>query len=596
MRHYRQALIRRFCVSSSIANRSMNLAKQSFSLGARLEKFVEAELETLRINNIVRRLWQRDNSVWTGADEDQWLGWLDSVEASLRHIGDYQTFARDVKEAGFTDVLLLGMGGSSLGPEVLAGTFGHIAGRPLLRILNSTVPAQIRATEAIVDLARTLFIVSSKSGGTTEPNALKDYFFARAAERLGVDKTGRNFVAVTDPGSPLEKVAKNDGFRRIFHGEPSIGGRYSVLSPFGLVPAAAAGADVASLLEAARVMVRACGPNVPLGDNPGARLGAALGVAAREGRDKVTIFTSPRLGEFGAWAEQLLAESTGKNGKALIPVDAEPLGGPEVYGRDRFFIDLSVDGDADPRRMAALAALEKAGHPLVRIALTSPVQIGQEFFRFEIATAIAGALLGINPFDQPDVEASKTKTRELVRAFESRGRLPQEAPVAFDGAMEIYTDTKNAAAARRSGAGENPESWLKALFETLRDGDYVALLAYIARDKASIEKLQKLRLAVRDRKGVATSVGFGPRYLHSTGQAYKGGPNTGVFLQITADDTPDLAIPGRSASFGIVKAAQARGDYEVLAERGRRALRVHLKGDVTAGLDALCAAVGRALA
>lgn len=574
----------------------MDLAKQFFSLGARLERSVETELEALRAANVVRRLWRRDSTVWTGADEDKWLGWLDSIEMSRLRLGDYQAFAREVKLAGFTDVLLIGMGGSSLGPEVLAGTFGHIAGRPRLHILDSTVPAQIRAAEAVVDLDRTLFIVSSKSGGTTESNALKDYFFARAAGRIGAENAGKNFVAVTDPGSSLQKLAQKAGYRRVFHGEPTIGGRYSVLSPFGLVPAAAAGVDVASLLDAASIMAHACGPHAAPNDNPGVRLGAALGVAAREGRDKVTFFVSPRLGEFGAWAEQLLAESTGKKGKALIPIDAEPLGNPGIYGRDRFFIDVSLVDEIDARHKAALAALEKAGHPVVHIVLTSPVQVAQEFFRFEMATAIAGALLGINPFDQPDVEASKVKTRELVRAFETEGNLPRETPVASDATLAIYADTKNAEAMRLAGADENPGSWLRALFSKLHDGDYAAFLAYIVRDAINAGKLKKMRLAVRDRMRVATCVGFGPRFLHSTGQAYKGGPNTGVFLLITADDDPDLVIPGQSASFGIVKAAQARGDYAVLAGYGRRALRVHLKGDTATGLDALGDAIEHALA
>jgi transaldolase/glucose-6-phosphate isomerase len=570
--------------------------RQSFVLGASFEQAVEAALDELRANGTLRRLWRRDKSLWTGADEDQWLGWLDSADASLRHAGEYDAFAQEIKQDGFTDALLLGMGGSSLGPEALAGAFGAIAGRPRLRIVDSTDPAQVRAAESAVDLGRTLFIVSSKSGSTTEPNILKDYFFARVASRLRRDKAGRAFVAVTDPGSSLEKAAAADGFRRVFHGEPSIGGRYSVLSPFGLVPAAATGIDVRGFLEAALVLVRACGPDVTAADHPGARLGAALAVAARQGRDKVTMFTAPRLGDFGAWAEQLLAESTGKNGKGLIPVNGEPLGKPDVYGRDRFFIDVAFGGETDPRHAVALTALAQAGHPVVRIVVESAAHIGQEFFRFEMATAIAGALLGINPFDQPDVEVSKVKTRELVRAFEDSGQLPSETAVVSGERMALFADPRNAEALRRAGAGATAESWLKAHFASLREGDYAALLAFIARDAANENKLTAMRVAVRDRKQVATTVGFGPRFLHSTGQAYKGGPNTGVFLQITADDAADLAIPGHGASFGIVKAAQARGDFAVLAERGRRALRVHLKGDLASGLDALGAAIDRALA
>jgi transaldolase/glucose-6-phosphate isomerase len=572
-----------------------NLDQQTFALGSELEGAVNKTLEEWRAGGIIRRLWQRDKSVWTGTDEDKWLGWLDSIDQGLEQLSEYQGFAQDVRRAAFTDVLLLGMGGSSLGPEVLALTFGTKPGWPTLRILDSTDPAQIKATESLVDIARTLFIVSSKSGTTTEPNVLKDYFLARVVEAVGKDKAGGRFIAITDPGSTLEKTAQADGFRRIFLGRPSIGGRYSVLSPFGLAPAAAAGIDVARLLGAAQMMAWSCGPDVPPAANPAVQLGIALGVAGRKGRDKVTLFSSPRLSDFGAWAEQLIAESTGKKGTGLIPVDGEPLGAPDLYGEDRFFIDLQTRSEADPAHESGLDALQQAGHPVVRIVLESPDSIGQEFFRFELAIAIAGAVIGINPFDQPDVEASKVKTRELTAAFEKTGALPGETPVARDGAIEVYTDARNAEALKKAGADGGIDSWLKAHFARIRGGDYAALLAYVARSKEHVEVLQKMRLALRQRRHVATCLGFGPRYLHSTGQAYKGGPNSGVFLQVTADDAADLAIPGHAASFGVIKAAQARGDFDVLAERGRRVLRVHLRGDAEAGLPALAAAIERAL-
>jgi transaldolase / glucose-6-phosphate isomerase len=572
------------------------LDAQTLALGRELDAAVKEGIEDWRARGAVRRLWRRDNSVWTGADEDKWLGWLDSVDVGLKQVADYQAFAQDVKRAGFTDVLLLGMGGSSLGPEVLAMTFGKQSGWPTLRILDSTDPAQIRTTEAAIDVAKTLFIVSSKSGTTTEPNVFKDYFFARTVAAVGKDKAGSHFVAVTDPGSAMENAAKADGFRRIFLGQPSIGGRYSVLSPFGLVPAAAAGIDVARFLETAQAMVRSCGPDVPPAENPAVTLGIALGVAACARRDKVTLCSSPWLADFGAWAEQLIAESTGKNGKGLIPVDAEPIGAPDLYGSDRFFIDLRTHGETDKARDAALDALEKAGHPVARIVLESPDYIGQEFFRFELAIAVAGAVIGINPFDQPDVEASKVKTRELTAAFEKTGALPGETPVVRDKAIELYTDANNAEALKKAGADGSVDSWLKAHFSRIGRGDYAALLAYLARNKGHIEALQEMRLRLRKARHVATCLGFGPRFLHSTGQAYKGGPNSGVFLQITTDDANDLAVPGHGASFGVIKAAQARGDFDVLAERGRRALRVHLKGDVEAGLQALGAACKRALA
>jgi transaldolase/glucose-6-phosphate isomerase len=568
---------------------------QAVSLGAALDKTAKEATAAWRTDGTIRRLWQRDAAVWTGADEAKWLGWLDCVSQGLQKIGTYTAFAQEVKREGFTDALLLGMGGSSLGPEVLATTFGHKPGWPRLRILDSTDPAQVRAAEDAITLDKTLFIVSSKSGSTTEPNVLLAYFFHRLAERAGRDKAGRHFVAITDPGSSLEKTAKTDGFRRVFHGEPSIGGRYSVLSPFGLVPAAVAGVDVEKLLTAAETMVRSCGPDVPPDANPGVTLGIALGVAGNAGRDKITLLSSSKLADFGAWAEQLLAESTGKLGKGLIPVDGEPLGKPEVYGRDRFFIDLRTNGETDKDRDATLDALEKAGHPIARIVAHSIEHIGQEFFRFEIATAVAGAILGINPFDQPDVEASKVKTRELTAAFETSGALPPEKPATTADGIAFYADAANVTALRQAGADGTIESWLKAHLSRLQDGDFAAVLAYVARNAPHEDQLQKMRCAVRDRRHVATCVGFGPRFLHSTGQAYKGGPNSGVFLQITADTGEDLPVPGHRASFGVIESAQARGDFDVLSERKRRALRAHITGDVASGLAKLTAAVMRAL-
>jgi transaldolase/glucose-6-phosphate isomerase len=575
---------------------TIRLNAQQFALPPALAAAVDKETEAWREQDKVGRLWRRDTSLWTGGDEDKWLGWLTIVDASAKQLGEYRAFAQDVKQAGFTDALLLGMGGSSLGPEVLANVFGPQSGMPHLRVLDSTDAAQIRATEAALKLGSTLVIISSKSGSTTEPNVLLAYFFERLRQTVGESRAGQHVVTVTDPGSSMEKVAKRDKFRRIFHGEPTIGGRYSVLSPFGLVPAAAAGFDVDRLVAAGQAMTRACGPDVAPAANPAVQLGLALGLAAKMGRDKVTMISSPRFVDFGAWTEQLIAESTGKNGKAIIPIDLEPLGPPDVYGADRFFIDLRMKSEASASDTAALAALEKAGHPVMRIELESPEDIAQEFVRFEIATAVAGAVLGIHPFDQPDVEATKIKTRELIAAFDKSGVLPAETPVASDAAFDLYTDAGNAEALRKAGAGTGLESWLKAHFSRLKANDYAAILAYIARNPTHAAPLQRMRLALRDRRRVATCLEFGPRFLHSTGQAYKGGPDSGLFLQITADDRPDLAIPGQSASFGVIKAAQARGDFDVLAERGRRALHVHIKGDLDAGLAALAAAAERAIA
>jgi transaldolase/glucose-6-phosphate isomerase len=567
--------------------------RQELALGSSIGKAVENSTEEWRASAKIRRLWQHDKSVWTGTDEDKWLGWLNSPASA--DVADYEDFAQRVKGQNFTDAVVLGMGGSSLGPEVLAETFARKSGFPKLHVLDSTDPAQVRTMESTIDIAKTLFIVSSKSGGTTEPNVMKDYFFARVSKAIGADKAGHRFIAVTDPGSSLEKVATKQGFARIFHGDPTIGGRYSVLSPFGLVPAAAAGIDLRALLKHALSMMRSCGPDVPPHENPGAQLGLAMGLAGLEGRDKVTILSSKKIADFGAWAEQLIAESTGKDGKGLIPIDGEPLGDLALYGNDRFFIDLRTEAESDTAHDDKLAALEKAGHPVVRIVMKSIDHIGQEFFRFEMATAVAGAVLGINPFNQPDVEDAKIKTRELIAAFEKSGALPAEKPVMSSAQADVYTDDKNAAALHKAGADGELGSWLKAHLARSGAGDYVALLAYIERNHPHIDALQHMRLAVRDKRHLATCAEFGPRFLHSTGQAYKGGPNSGVFLQITSDDAKDLAVPGQKASFGVIKAAQARGDFDVLTERGRRALRVHLKGDLESGLKMLDTAIVEAL-
>ncbi|MFC7399845.1 bifunctional transaldolase/phosoglucose isomerase [Chelatococcus sp. GCM10030263] len=586
---------------STVARRRTDFLKSrlngaTVSLPADFDKTVKERLDEGRKTGRIRRLWARDASLWTNTDEAKWLAWLNVIgddAAELQHLLDLQT---EVKAEGFTHALLLGMGGSSLGPEVLAKTFGKQAGFPELHVLDSTDPAQLAAFEAKIDVARTLFIVSSKSGSTLEPNILKAYFFARAEEALGQGKAGSHFVAVTDPGSQMQKVAEQDGFRHIFFGDPGIGGRYSVLSNFGLVPAAVMGLDLNAFIEATAVMVRSCGAAAPPADNPGAVLGTILGVGQTVGRDKVTIVASPGIADVGAWLEQLLAESTGKQGKGIVPVDSEPLGGPEVYGQDRIFAYLRLETAPDTAQDAAVAALEKAGQPVVRITVSDPRQIGQEFFRWEVATAVAGAIIGINAFDQPDVEASKIKTRELTDAYEKSGALPAEEPFFSAEGMSLYADSRNAEAIASAAREKTFDAYIAAHLARLGTGDYAALLAYIERNGAHTAALTALRKLIRDRRKVATCVGFGPRFLHSTGQAYKGGPNSGVFLQITADDARDLAVPGHRFGFSVVKQAQARGDFEVLAERGRRALRIHLGKDVQAGLTRLAQAVERALA
>lgn len=576
--------------SKRAANLGDRLNGQSFALAPDAEKAVAASLEAWRHDGTVRRLWARDASLWTGADEARWLGWLDIVAEQCERTGALAVLADDLASQQFSHVVLLGMGGSSLGPEVLAETFKQQPGKPQFLVLDSTHPAQIRAVERKIDIARTLFIVSSKSGSTLEPNILKEYFFTRVKAALGADRVGSHFVAITDPGSELQKAAERDRFRHIAFGKPSIGGRYSVLSDFGMVAAAAMGLDVERLLAATRLMVRSCGVHVPPAENPGVVLGTVLGVLGRAGRDKITIVASPGLADFGAWLEQLLAESTGKQGKALIPVDAEPLGKPAVYGQDRLFAYLRLGPDADPEQDKAIAALERAGEPVVRITITDRYHVGQEFFRWEIATAVAGAILGVNPFDQPDVEASKVKTRQLTADYEKNGALPSQPAFFETDGLSLF------APGRTPGANGTLVDHLRAHLQQLEAGDYFAILAYVERNQRHGDALQAVRVMVRDRKQVATCLGFGPRFLHSTGQAYKGGPNTGVFLQLTGGDAAgDLAVPGKTFTFGVATAAQARGDLEVLAERGRRVLHVHLGADVAAGLAKLADGVRQAL-
>ncbi|HVH78326.1 MAG TPA: bifunctional transaldolase/phosoglucose isomerase [Stellaceae bacterium] len=568
------------------------LNTMSVKLPEAIDKDVKAALEDWRKEGKIRRLWAEDASLWTETDEAKWVGWLGVVDDQLKAVAAFEKFAADVQQAGFTDVLLLGMGGSSLGPEVFAETFGSKPGFPTLHVLDSTDPAQVKTFENKVDLKKTLFLVSSKSGSTLEPNIFKAYFFDRAKQALGSDPA-KHFVAITDPGSSLEKAARGEGFRTIFHGLPSIGGRYSVLSNFGMVPAVAIGIDARAFLESTAEMVRSCAASAPPAENPGVILGAIMGVCQRQGRDKVTVLASPGVADFGAWLEQLLAESTGKIGRGIVPVDAEAAGAPSVYGDDRLFAYAKLASDKDEAQGAAVAALEAAGQPVVRIVINDKIQLGQEFFRWEMATAVAGSIIGINPFDQPDVEASKVKTRELTSAYEQTGKLPPESPFAsFDG-IELFADPRNEGELKPHAT--SLVAALKAHLGRAKAGDYVALLAYIERNPAHIEAMQKMRIALRDTKKLATCLGFGPRFLHSTGQAYKGGPNSGVFLQITSSDASDLPVPGAKYSFGIVKAAQARGDFDVLAERGRRALRVHLANGVEAGLKALAAALNEAL-
>ena len=569
----------------------------SFSLPADLEGAVKQAHGNWDRENKTERLWKKDASLWTNTDESKWLGWLDIVGEELADVAKFKALAAEVREDAFTHILLLGMGGSSLAPEVFSMTYGKQSGFPELLVLDSTDPVQIKSFRDRIDPARTLFCVSSKSGTTLEPNIYMQYFFDETKKVVG-DRAGHHFIAITDPGSKLEGVAAQRHFRHVYHGVPSIGGRYSALSDFGMVPHAAAGLNTENFLQRASAMVEAC-KNPDSNSNPGVSLGLILGTAAaRFGRNKVTLVCSQSISDLGAWLEQLLAESTGKQGHGLIPVDREPLIVPdgqdtEVYGKDRVFAYLKFSGDDDKKTEGIISALEKTGQPVVRIVLNDLYDLGQIMFQWEIATAVAGSIIGIDAFNQPDVEASKIVTRDLTSEFEKTGSLPPEKPILEGDGLKLFTDEENAKALLSDG--HSVGSVIRQQMDRLKPGDYFGLLAYIPMFPEYEEPLQEIRKAVLEAERVATVLGFGPRFLHSTGQAYKGGPNSGVFLQLTCDDSQDLQVPEQKYTFGVVKAAQARGDFQVLTERHRRALRVHLGKDLKTGLahlrDLICAAI-----
>ncbi|MBL9090423.1 MAG: bifunctional transaldolase/phosoglucose isomerase [Planctomycetaceae bacterium] len=569
-----------------------SLARQTMSLGSH-----DAELQKLAAAwdsaENVAKLWNRDASLFSNADEAKWMAWLDIVDKQLADTTPLVKAAADAAHGNdgkpFAYCVVLGMGGSSLCPEVMARTFGRKEGAPELLVLDSTVPAQVKKLDALVPTAGAMFIVASKSGGTIEPNSFKQHFFDRTTQSLGLGGAGKHFVAITDPGTKMEQIAQGDKFRAVYYGLPQIGGRFSALSNFGMIPAASAGVDVVGFLEAARVMVRACGPDMKVKDNPGVLLGLALGSLAQSGRDKLTVIASPGIGTLGAWLEQLIAESTGKRGKGIVPVDGEKLAAPASYGDDRVFVYSRLESAPNAEQDAAVAALKAAGRPVVTIDVPTTMHLGQEFFRWEIATAVAGSVLEINPFDQPDVESAKIAARSLMEAYEKSGSLPSEEPILTAGDVKLFTDSVNAAALMQSAGDKASDAAaiVKAHLARIQPGDYFAVNAYIEMVDEHDEHLQAIRNAVRDKKLVATTVGYGPRFLHSTGQLHKGGPNSGVFLQITSDDASDLPIAGQKYTFGILKAAQAQGDFAVLAERDRRILRVHLGSDVVAGLRRL---------
>jgi hypothetical protein len=452
-----------------------------------------------------------------------------------------------------------------------------------LTVLDTTDPATVLAVDRSVPLAETLFIVASKSGTTAEPLAFGEYFYAKVRALKG-PRAGENFVAITDRGTPLAATGKDRGYRRVFLNYSDIGGRYSALSYFGLVPAALMGVDVARILDRALHMAHACVTCVPPQANPGVALGVVMGELARQGRDKVTLIVAEPVATLGLWLEQLIAESTGKAGTGLLPVANEPIGTPDVYGPDRLFAYLRLGEGSDGER--SVDALRRAGHPVVTIQMDDPHDVGQEFFRWEIGTATAGAILGINAFDQPNVQESKDNTNRLLDLVRTQGRLPEDAPAQIEGALSLYGDRVDGPLAAA----------LARFLAQARPGDYVALMAYLTETPETDHALRSLRLQIRDRTRLATTLGYGPRFLHSTGQYHKGGPPTGLFVQLTADDAEDTPVPGAPYTFGMFKRAQALGDLEALRRRGRRVVRIHVGRDVGQGLRELEETVRAALA
>jgi transaldolase / glucose-6-phosphate isomerase len=561
-----------------------------------LDAAIASRLEAMTGDRTAERLWAKDGSLWAASGKAPeevaaWLGWLDLPEAMSARVAELKHLARDVREDGYRRAAVLGMGGSSLAPELFSRVFAW-AGGPAgngaasadgleLRILDSTHPDVVRGFRSWASEQRTLFCVSSKSGTTTEPNAYQ--------AAMGEIAPAIDFVAITDPDTALAELARAQEFRAIIEAPPDVGGRYSALTVFGLVPAALAGVDVGGLLARARSMADACHTSEAAA-NPGLALGAFFGEAALAGRDKLTILTSPRLAAFGDWAEQLIAESTGKAGIGVVPIVGEPVADPGAYADDRAFVFLTLADDPDQELSQAAENLVERGHPVLHIGLTDALDIGAEFVRWEVATAVAGIVLGIDPFDQPNVQESKDATKELLETYRATGALPQPMPLVSEPGI--------AATADPAALGDTPvtvDGAIGQLLSTVRGGiDYVAILAYVPMDPDTEEQLQAIRQRIWHATGAATTLGFGPRFLHSTGQLHKGGPDTGVFLQITAEPAKDLPIPGWDESFATLIAAQALGDLASLQHRGRRALRLHL-ADLGAGLARLEAMVDAAV-
>lgn len=560
----------------------------SASLG-RYEKAARATRRLLDRQNFSARLWAKDGSLWKSNPAvkkkiENRLGWLTVTKTMSGRIDELTAFARSIRKSGFSHAVLLGMGGSSLCPEVLQRTYGVKPGFPRLRVLDSTDPASIRRIEKVLDLKKTLFIVASKSGMTLEVQALYRYFHKKV--RTGnPGSPGDQFIAITDAGTPLETLARKDRFRKTFLNSADIGGRYSALSYFGLVPAVLIGMDPAAILDRAGRMVQRCGPDISPEENPGIRLGTVLGALAKAGRDKMTLIVSAPIRSFGVWIEQLVAESTGKEGKGIVPIEGEAIGRPEFYGKDRLFVFMGRSGSTDRKLNQALRAFEQSGHPVVRILLRDSLDLVGEFFRWEVATAVAGMSLKVNPFDEPNVSESKENTRKILDEFEKTGRLSDEGPNLAENGILLY------GAPRKTSNGSLKDAFWNFI-DRAGPGDYVALSAYLESSGAHEIPLQSIRLAIRDRLRIATTLGYGPRFLHSTGQLHKGGPKNGRFIQITADHKSDCTIPGERYTFGTLIRAQAMGDFHSLLNRDRPILRIHLGSDVETGLKRLIRLLG----
>lgn len=579
------------CIDSERTAITMGLERsESESLG-QYQAAVEQELQSMTDGDFVRRLWEKDGSLWTDDEAEQAgiknaLGWMNIVETMQEQLPQLEQFAREVRDEGFKDAVVLGMGGSSLCPDVLAHTFDRGEGFPKLSILDTTDPAAVDALTDRLPLKETLFIVSSKSGTTAEPLAFYHYFW-NLVKKAGVEKPGRQFIAITDPGTPLEGEARKQGFRQVFAGAIDIGGRYSALSNFGMVPAALMGINVRELLSRAETMVHATQPCVGPAENPAVRLGTILGVLAREGRDKLTLSVSSEIGTFGWWVEQLIAESTGKSGTGILPVEGEALGNSDVYGDDRLFVGLrmrdNAEADAPTER---LQELEHAGHPVVILELKDKYDLGGEFLLWELATATAGAILHINAFNQPNVQESKDNTNRLLGDFEQSGHLAEPEVALADGDIRVSGPAEPAAS-----AGEYLEAFLG---NQVKPGSYVAIMAYVEPSAEHSRWLDRLRLSIRDRYHVATTVGYGPRFLHSTGQLHKGGPNDGVFVQIVGHDESDVSLEGQPFTFGALIAAQSLGDYQALQKHERHVIRFDVGTAITKGLETLAGALAGA--